>query len=77
MKRIELNEEIMEKVSGGYNVDDLEPEDLAELQRLGGMVIEMQLLLKNNDPAYDKEKIIALFDEIKALEHRFYEKYGA
>lgn len=52
-----LEDEMLGTVSGGYNVDDLSPEDFAELQRLGGMLVELQIMQKNNDPGYSKEKI--------------------
>lgn len=75
-KEWKLDEEMMEQVSAGYNVDDLSPEDLAELQRLGGLVVDMQLMKLNNDPAYDKDKYLALLNEIDALDKQFREKYG-
>ena len=39
-----LEDEMLGTVSGGYNVDDLSPEDFAELQRLGGMLVELQIM---------------------------------
>ena len=52
-----LEYEMMENVFGGYNVDDLSPEDLAELQRLGGLLVEQQIMNKNNDPNFSREDI--------------------
>lgn len=72
-----LDDELMEGISGGYNVDDLSPEDLAELQRLGGLLVEMQIMKRNNDPDFSKERYLEVLNEINALDKVYREKYGA
>lgn len=71
-----LEDEMMENVSGGYNVDDLSPEDLAELQRLGGLLVEQQIMNKNNDPNFSRERYLELLNELNALDKILREKYG-
>ncbi len=71
-----LEDEMMENVSGGYNVDDLSPEDLAELQRLGGLLVEQQIMNKNNDPNFSQERYLELLNELNALDKVLREKYG-
>lgn len=71
-----LEDEMMENVSGGYNVDDLSPEDLAELQRLGGLLVEQQIMNKNNDPNFSRERYLELLNELNALDKVLREKYG-
>lgn len=71
-----LEDEMMENVSGGYNVDDLSPEDLAELQRLGGMLVELQIMQKNNDPGYSKERYLEILNQLDALDKELRAKYG-
>ncbi len=76
MKEFLLDDEAMADVSGGYNVDDLSPEDLATLQRLGGRLVEMQIMKKNNDPAFDRDAYMTLVKELSDLDRSFKEKYG-
>ena len=71
-----LTDEVLENVSGGWNVDDLSPEELAELERQGGILMEMQLSPRTGGPTYSKEEIMAQYDKISALEHKYKEKYG-
>lgn len=71
-----LEDEMMDSVSGGYNVDDLSPEDLAELQRLGGLLVEQQIMNKNNDPNFSRERYLELLNELNALDKVLREKYG-
>jgi hypothetical protein len=63
-------------VSGGYNVDDLSPEDLAELQRLGGMLVELQIMNKNNDPGFSRERYLEILNQLDALDKELRAKYG-
>lgn len=71
-----LEDEMLGTVSGGYNVDDLSPEDFAELQRLGGMLVELQIMQKNNDPGYSKERYLEILNQLDALDKELREKYG-
>ena len=71
-----LEDEMLGTVSGGYNVDDLSPEDFAELQRLGGMLVELQIMQKNNDPGYSKERHLEILNQLDALDKELREKYG-
>ena len=71
-----LDDELMEDISGGYNVDDLSPEDLAELERLGGIMIELQIMKRNNDPGYSKDKYVEIATQLSELDRKFIEKYG-
>jgi hypothetical protein len=71
-----LEDEMLGTVSGGYNVDDLSPEDLAELQRLGGMLVELQIMQKNNDPGYSKERYLEILNQLDALDKELRAKYG-
>ena len=73
---VALEDEILGNVSGGYNVDDLSPEDYAELQRLGGMQVELQIMNKNNDPGFSKEQYLEILNQLDALDRQFREKYG-
>ena len=72
-----LDREMLDSVSGGYNVDDLTPEEFAELERLGGQAVELMILQNNGDPSFDKEKLKAIMFEIQALRKRLSEKYGS
>lgn len=76
MKSYELKDDLMEDVTGGYNVDDLTPEELAELQRLGGMLVELQIMKKNNDPGFSHERYMELVNQISALDASYKQKYG-
>ena len=71
-----LEDEMLGTVSGGYNVDDLSPEDLAELQRLGGMLVELQIMNKNNDPNFSRERYLEILNQLDALDKELREKYG-
>ena len=71
-----LEDEMLGTVSGGYNVDDLSPEDFAELQRLGGMLVELQIMQKNNDPGYSKERYLEILNQLDALDKELRAKYG-
>ena len=71
-----LEDEMLGTVSGGYNVDDLSPEDFTELQRLGGMLVELQIMQKNNDPGYSKERYLEILNQLDALDKELREKYG-
>ena len=71
-----LNDEFMDNIVGGYNVDDLSPEDFAELEALGGQIIEMQIMKRKNDPNYDVAKYKNLCDQMMELDKRLREKYG-
>ena len=57
-------------------VDDLSPEDLAELERLGGIMIELQIMKRNNDPGYSKDKYVEIATQLSELDRKFIEKYG-
>ena len=69
-------DEMLGTVSGGYNVDDLSPEDLAELQRLGGMLVELQIMNKNNDPNFSRERYLEILNQLDALDKELRAKYG-
>ena len=71
-----LEDEVLGTVSGGYNVDDLSPEDLAELQRLGGMLVELQIMNKNNDPGFSRERYLEILNQLDALDKELRAKYG-
>ncbi|MBE6128818.1 MAG: hypothetical protein E7185_06035 [Erysipelotrichaceae bacterium] len=71
-----LEDEVMGTVSGGYNVDDLSPEDYAELQRLGGMLVELQIMSKNNDPGFSRERYLEILNQLDALDKELRAKYG-
>ena len=71
-----LEDEMLGTVSGGYNVDDLSPEDLAELQRLGGMLVELQIMNKNNDPGFSRERYLEIPNQLDALDKELRAKYG-
>ncbi len=71
-----LEDEMLGTVSGGYNVDDLSPEDLAELQRLGGMLVELQIMNKNNDPNFSRERYLEILNQLDALDKELRAKYG-
>ena len=71
-----LEDEMLGTVSGGYNVDDLSPEDLAELQRLGGMLVELQIMNKNNDPGFSRERYLEILNQLDALDKELRAKYG-
>lgn len=71
-----LEDEMLGTVSGGYNVDDLSPEDLAELQRLGGMLVELQIMNKNNDPNFSRERYLEILNQLDVLDKELRAKYG-
>ena len=71
-----LEDEMLGTGSGGYNVDDLSPEDLAELQRLGGMLVELQIMNKNNDPGFSRERYLEILNQLDALDKELRAKYG-
>ena len=71
-----FEDEMLGTVSGGYNVDDLSPEDLAELQRLGGMLVELQIMNKNNDPGFSRERYLEILNQLDALDKELRAKYG-
>ena len=70
-------DESLETIVGGYNIDDLSPEDLAELQRLGGMLVDMQIAKQNDPASFDKDAYIALLDQLDALNKSYRVKYGS
>ncbi|MBP5260888.1 MAG: hypothetical protein J6Z43_02025 [Clostridiales bacterium] len=76
MSELNLDMDALENVTGGFNVDDLSPEDLAEVQRLGGMLIEIQLAKNSNDPSYDRDKHKELAMQLNELYKRLQQKYG-
>ena len=76
MNELNLDMDALENVTGGFNVDDLSPEDLAEVQRLGGMLIEIQLAKNSNDPSYDRDKHKELAMQLNELYKRLQQKYG-
>ena len=57
-------------------MDDLSPEDLAELQRLGGMLVELQIMNKNNDPNFSRERYLEILNQLDALDKELRAKYG-
>ena len=75
MKKL-IEEELLKRVGGGYNVDDLTPEELAELEKYGGMLVELQINAKNGQP-YNKEEVMSVLAKIDQLDKTYKAKYGA
>ena len=71
-----MKDELLEEVSGGWNVDDLSPEDLEEFEKWGGILVEMQMKNKTGEAKYSKEEMLAVDNKIRELDKTFKEKYG-
>ena len=71
-----IEEELLNRVGGGYNVDDLTPEELAELEKYGGMLVELQINAKNGGP-YNKDEVMGILAKIDELDKTYKAKYGA
>ena len=72
-----MDDELLEQVGGGYNVDDLSEEELAELEKWGGIYIEMQMKKNAGEATYTKEERLAIINKINELDAQYKQKYGS
>ena len=71
-----MNEEILAHVSGGWNVDDLTPEELEEFEKWGAIIIDMQVAKTRDGVPYDKEQYLYAHNKLNELDSAFRKKYG-
>ena len=71
-----LNDELLEHIAGGWNVDDLTPEELEEFEKWGAIIVDMQIAKTRDGVPYNKDEYLAAHNKLNELDKVFRAKYG-
>lgn len=68
-----LHNELMKLVGGGYDIEDLAPEEYAELEKWGRIYIDEQM---KNEADVNKAMLAEAKQQLQRLDELFKQKYG-
>ena len=75
-KAMKLNEEQLKSISGGVYIEDLSPEDRAELEKWGAIYFDEKLKNLKNDPGFNQQRLDEAEKKLDELDALFKQKYG-
>lgn len=67
-----LQEDLLNLVGGGYDIEDLTPEEYAELEKWGGIYLDEKM---KRDSDVNKTLLAEAEQQLKLLDERFKQKY--
>lgn len=68
-----LHDDLMKLVGGGYDIEDLTPEEYAELEKWGRIYIDEQM---KNEADVNKAMLAEAKQQLQRLDELFKQKYG-
>jgi len=68
-----LHDDLMQLVGGGYDIEDLTPEEYAELEKWGRIYIDEQM---KNEADVNKAMLAEAKQQLQRLDELFKQKYG-